>query len=96
MPPGPASNPGTPHVGRHEGGRLEAKAETPAHSRLSFRVHSGADAPGLEHRSWRPVSGDRFPLASGDRLLQYQAVFESGNGDSYPILDRVSIDLSSE
>ncbi len=40
--------------------------------------------------------GGRFSLESGDRVLQYQAVFESGNGDSYPILDRVTIELSSE
>ena len=68
----------------------------PARSRLSFRVRSGADAPGLERQPWRPVNRDRFPLESGDRVLQYQAVFESGNGDSYPILDRVSIELNSE
>lgn len=82
--------------GDRSGGQLEAKAETPAHSRLSFRVRSGADAPGLEQKPWRPVNGDHFPLENGDRVLQYQAVFESGNGDSYPILDRVSVELISE
>ena len=82
--------------GDRSGGRLEAKAETPVHSRLRFRVRSGAKPSGLEQKPWRPVSGDSFTLESGDRVLQYQAVFESGNGDSYPILDRVSIELSSE
>ncbi len=77
-------------------GRLTAAAETPAHSRLTFRLRSGADPSGLEQQPWRRVRGDRFLLESGDRVLQYQAVFESENGDSYPILDRVSIELRSE
>ena len=42
------------------------------------------------------MNGERFPLERSDRVLQYQAVFESGNGDSYPILDRVSIELNSD
>ena len=83
-------------TGRRSGGRLTATAETPALSRLSFRIRSGADPSGLEKKAWRRVTGDRFPLESGDRVLQYQAVFESENGDSYPILDRVSIELNSE
>ena len=82
--------------GDRSGGRLQAKAETSAHSRLSFRIRSGAIPSGLEQKPWRQVNGDRFPLESSDRVLQYQAVFESGNGDSYPILDRVSIELSSD
>ena len=68
----------------------------PALSRLSFRIRSGADPSGLEKKPWRRMTGDRFPLESGDRVLQYQAVFESDNGDSYPILDRVRIELNSE
>ena len=83
-------------TGGRSGGRLTATAEMPALSRLSFRIRSGADPSGLEKKPWRPGTGDRFPLESGDRVLQYQAVFESENGDSYPILDRVSIELNSE
>ena len=83
-------------TGGRSGGRLTATAETPALSRLSFRIRSGVDPSGLEKRPWRRVTGDRFPLENGDRVLQYKAVFESDNGDSYPILDRVSIELNSE
>ena len=74
-------------------GRLSFQAEQPHRTRLSFQVRSSSSPKGLADRAWRPLSEGAFDLSPGDRRLQYRAVLESGNGDLYPVLDRVEIQL---
>ena len=74
-------------------GRLSFQAEQPHPTRLSFQVRSSPSSTGLADRAWRPLSEGAFDLSPGDRRLQYRAVLESGNGDLYPVLDRVEVQL---
>lgn len=74
-------------------GRLTFRAEQPKGTGLSFQVRSSADSKGLADQAWRPLRDGVFDLNPGDRRLQYRAVLESGNGDLFPVLDRVEIQL---
>jgi len=74
-------------------GRLTFLAEQPKGTGLSFEVRSASDSKGLADQAWRPVEQETFDLSPGDRRLQYRAVLESGNGDLFPVLDRVEIQL---
>ncbi|MFV1968378.1 MAG: FG-GAP-like repeat-containing protein [Pirellulaceae bacterium] len=74
-------------------GKLDYKADVPAGTQLEFAVRSAQGEDLLDRQPWLPVSSGEFSLESGDRCLQYRAVFKSDNGDRYPILDRVRIDL---
>ena len=75
-------------------GWVSVKAETPEGSSLFFDVRSDATREGLRARPWRRVDGREFPLQAEDRFLQYRATFKSANGDRYPVLDRVEIEIS--
>lgn len=77
-----------------DAGRLNVKADTPGGSTLLFDVRSSPTADGLRSQTWRKVERQEFPLQAGDRVLQYRATFKSDNGDRYPILDRVEIEIS--
>ena len=48
---------------------------------------------GLRTSPWRSVEGSTFTLQSGDRALQYRAIFRSDNGDRYSTLERVEVEL---
>ncbi len=74
-------------------GRLTFLAEQPKGTGLSFQVRSSADSKGLADQAWRPLRDGVFDLSPADRRLQYRAVLESGNGDLFPVLDRVEIQL---
>ena len=75
------------------GGRLTIRAEQPQGTGLSFQVRSSTTEKGLAEEAWQPLEEGTFDLSPGDRRLQYRAVLESGNGDLYPVLDRVEIQL---
>ncbi|MBI1913835.1 MAG: VCBS repeat-containing protein [Planctomycetes bacterium] len=76
-----------------QGGSLRSKAEAAAGATLTFEIRSAATRNALPAQKWRPVQDRTFPLVAQDRCLQYRAVFRSTNGDRYPILDRVEIEL---
>ncbi len=74
-------------------GKLSFRAELPTGTKLTFAVRSADKQSRLSDKPWQPVPSDRFELHSQDRFLQYSATFQSDNGDRYPVLDRVQIDL---
>ena len=76
-------------------GRLTYKADAPAGTELRFHVRVAASEDGLQQVPWLAVRASGFRLNSNDRSLQYRATFVSGNGDRYPVLDRVTVDLSA-
>ena len=75
--------------------RLASKADTPTGTELRFHIRASASQAGLQKASWRAVKAGLFTLNSEDRFLQYRTTFVSGNGDLYPVLDRVTIELSA-
>jgi len=74
-------------------GTLAFTAEVPRGTRLVFSVRSASRQDELAARTWKPLKGKEFKLARGDRYLQYRALFVSDNGDRYPDLDRVTVEL---
>jgi hypothetical protein len=75
-------------------GTVEPDAAVPPGTRLELAVRSAASREQLSGRSWTPTGAGRFELAPGDRVLQYRVTFRSDNGDRYPVLDRVSVELA--
>ena len=80
--------------GEKSQGQLSHEADVPRGTELFFQVRSATAARGLEAQTWRRIQGHGFPLADDHRVLQYQAVLKSDNGDRYPILDQVRITVS--
>jgi len=75
-----------------EKGEIEAEAKVRKGSELSFSVRAGENRESLASKPWVKIKKG-FDLQPGDRVMQYQAVFESENGDRYPVLDTVRIVL---
>jgi len=76
--------------------KLSSKLTAPEGTRMEFAVRSAADAEQLKSQAWVKLTGDSVAVTKADRVLQYQAIFHSDNGDRYPVLDRVEIQLKSE
>ena len=74
------------------GATLEYQADAPEGTSLQFEVRSAATLEALQESAWRPIEG-RTRVDEADRRLQYRATLRSGNGDRYPVLNRVSITL---
>jgi hypothetical protein len=73
--------------------RLEHISTIPPGCKLTFSIRTAADEGSLETASWRPIASDDLAIAHGHRRLQYRALFESDNGDRYPVLDRLDMTL---
>lgn len=75
-------------------GRLAFRAQAPGGGKLLFEVRMAPAPEELGRAAWTPVAGDgSFSAPAAARAMQYRATFISGNGDAYPALDRVEIDL---
>ncbi len=74
-------------------GKIIFKAGMPPGTKLIFSVRSASNEESLAEMSWRNVESSGFHLQEHDRYLQYRAAFISDNGDRYPVLDRVVIDV---
>ena len=75
------------------GGQLTAVAKTPGKTVLKFAVRSGPNVEQLVDQPWKDVVKGELKLEALDRHLQYQATFISDNGDRYPVLDKVTLNL---
>src|SRR5205823_6608110 len=79
-----------------QGGRLRSRVEATGGATLTFEMRSAATRKELPTQKWRALQDGKFALVAEDRCLQYRAVFRSTNGDRYPILDRVEIELQRD
>jgi hypothetical protein len=77
-------------------GRLSFVADVPDTTELNFEIRAAAREDRLTRTAWQAVNDRSFSLRDSDRCLQYRVTFKSGNGDLYPILDRVEINLSTQ
>ena len=62
---------------------------------LAMEVRSAGSAKELNGRPWRAVKGDAIDVLPGDRVMQYRAMFQSGNGDAFPTLSAVRVKLGA-
>lgn len=74
--------------------RLNFRAETPSGTDLAFEVRSARNAEILRNQPWRDVVEGSFTVDARDRVVQYRATFHSPNGDRFPTLKRVEIELT--
>lgn len=74
-------------------GFLRFQAALPQGTHLNFEIRSSASQNELVNQAWRPIRERKFEVKPKDRHLQYRATLGSSNGDLYPVLDRVEIQL---
>ena len=74
-------------------GTLSFDADLPGDARLKLDIRSAPSTTLLEEAAGRTVNDGRFTVGPADRTLQYRAIFISDNGDRYPALRRVTVDL---
>ncbi|MGV8136687.1 MAG: FG-GAP repeat domain-containing protein [Mangrovibacterium sp.] len=75
-------------------GQLSYKADIPEGTSLKFKIRAAQTPEAITEKSWSELSdAGTFDIDSRDRFIQYKACFISDNGDRYPILDQVQIDL---
>ena len=72
---------------------LKSEAQRPPGTALLFEVRAASRRDGLSQKKWQAVKEGSFQLEATDRALQYRAIFKSDNGDRFPILDRVTVQL---
>lgn len=77
-------------------GRLTHEADLPEDTQLIFAVRSAESEDQLAQRAWRVLSSQQIKLEPDDRHLQYRATFMSDNGDRYPVLERVEVEVGRE
>jgi hypothetical protein len=76
-------------------GKIDYLAEIPKGTQLLFEVRSFIRKTGLSDEKWMRVENSgQFEVNTANRFLQYRVIFVSDNGDSFPVLDKVVIELS--
>ncbi len=73
-------------------GNLSVEAEIPGESSLEFMVRQSKSKEGLNNASWEKITADEFDV-KGSRYIQYQALLTSDNGDQFPVIDKVTVEL---
>lgn len=76
-------------------GNISFIADILTGTKLVFEVRTSIIEKDLSEKKWTKVSdsGD-FEVKPSDKFLQYRAVFISDNGDRFPVLDKVVIELN--
>ena len=74
-------------------GKVSFAAEIPEGTELKIAVRSAETKDKINDKEWEHVSDKTFSLKKEDRCLQYKAIFISDNGDRFPVLDSVKIEL---
>ena len=79
---------------QRENGNIGFVADIPEGARMTFKVRSAATEIELSEKEWADIDASgNFKLKNNDRVMQYKALFGSDNGDRYPMLDRVVVEL---
>lgn len=74
-------------------GKIEVTALIPEGAGLRREIRTAPSAEALESRSWKSVPSGAFELDPADRALQYRMTFRSDNGDRFPVLDKILVNL---
>ena len=76
-------------------GQIAWQAYEPEGTRLRFEVRTADNQNEIVQAKWRGLTSNRFTLQGTARYLQYRVTFQADNGDRYPVLDRVTVNLIS-
>ena len=80
--------------------KVDWNADAAHGAKVRFQIRLAASQGSLQNTSWRgpggentyfETSGTELSSASGERWVQYRAVFESPDGGAWPILNEVSL-----
>ena len=74
-------------------GTLTVDARQAFGSRVHGQVRSAPSAAALAAAPWRDLAGGAFTLSGDDRALQYRLALLSANGDAYPVVRQVGLQL---
>ncbi|MBE9510154.1 MAG: VCBS repeat-containing protein [Bacteroidetes bacterium] len=74
-------------------GEVSFAAEIPEGTELKIAVRSAKTEEKLNDKEWETVSDKFFSLKKEDRCIQYKAIFISDNGDRFPVLDSIKIEI---
>lgn len=74
-------------------GEIQTDATTPADAKLLMMVRSSDKKESIKKNEWQKTESGKFVLNKRDRFLQYKLILQSSDGDSYPIIKRVSIEI---
>jgi hypothetical protein len=76
-------------------GKLSFVADIPEGTKLTFEIRTATKKGVLEEEKWTPLDGSGvFGFNSTKKFLQYRAVLISDNGDRFPVIDKVVIELN--
>ena len=79
---------------RRENGNIGYIADIPEGTKMKLMVRSAATEKELAGVEWIDIDvSGKFRLKTTDRVMQYKTVFISENGDRYPILDKVTVNV---
>src|SRR5690606_17492908 len=71
---------------------IKEEASLNGDAKLEVYIRSSPFKETLTEAPWRLISGE-LEISKNDRFLQYRYIFKSENGDAYPILKSVSVNL---
>lgn len=74
---------------------LASKATFPDKTKVQFYVRSAADKARLAALPWTAIDKPALPIGADHRAIQYRAVVLSDNGDRYPVIERVELNLQN-
>ncbi|KAF5029671.1 hypothetical protein DSECCO2_646160 [anaerobic digester metagenome] len=75
-------------------GKIKVDADIPENTELLVMVRSANTMKSLENAEWQSTNSGHFKLNRKDRCMQYKLVLQSQKGDIYPVIDRVSLNIS--
>ena len=75
-------------------GKIKVDADIPENTELLVMVRSANTMKALENAEWQSTNSGHFKLNRKDRCMQYKLVLQTQKGDIYPVIDRVSLNIS--
>lgn len=73
---------------------IDFEADVPPGSSLNFEIRTATRAEALTQQAWRPLEKEGSALDPKDRHIQYRAIFTSPNGDLFPTLKQVELNVN--
>ena len=77
-------------------GRITHKADAPKGTSLAFDVRTAGATQELPQQAWRDVEESGFTIPLRHRALQYRTVLKSHNGDRFPVVDQVRVEVQPQ
>jgi hypothetical protein len=74
-------------------GKITDEAVIPTNTSLIVAVRSAITEDSICKKDWKTVDTNNFTVGVDDRYMQYKLILSSGNGDRYPVVSDITVDL---